>query len=151
MNDLPDTIKHPSNFVDSQWHIECPHCNRIIGFDGIFDWHWVIQGIRDANPESKIMPTDFDGVIERCRHYLVMETKDMGIPIPKGQILTLDKLRHPRSFTTMQIWGKRNPEKIIITWPNGNQNNYDVDYKLASYLVKQWYERADKNKEKLFE
>ena len=99
MNDYPDTIKHPNNFDKSQWHIVCPHCHYEIGFDGIFHWEWVIDGIKASDPKSNIMPMDFDAVIERHYHYLIIETKDEDVPISRAQSWTLTRIGKAKSFT----------------------------------------------------
>lgn len=91
----PPTIRNPEAFDSSP----------AAGFDGIFDWRWT-EGCFGA---TKIAPMDFDGVVERRCHYLVMETKDEGKAIPTGQLITLDNLATPRSFLVMKIWGKTMP------------------------------------------
>lgn len=141
MSDLPKTILHPETFRKSQWSIVCPHCNSLIGFDGVFDWGWVIDGIRAVDPASRILPTDFDGVVERHSHYLIFETKDNGVPITKGQGWALERLRIARSFTVMKVWGKRNPEKITMVFPDGHQRDFSGSR--GTELVKWWYTKAD--------
>ena len=138
-NNLPDTIKHPENFIKSQWHLECPHCEEIIGFDGVFDWSWT----KGCFGETKITPMDFDGVVERHCHYLIFETKDVGKDIPRGQTITLNNLQRPKTFTVMNVWGKSAPEKMEIVNPVGDIITvYTID-KMKEY-VSRWYEWADK-------
>jgi hypothetical protein len=106
---IPDTIKHPENFMRSQWSVCCPHCHRTIGFDGIFDWGWVIEALKKISPKTKIMPMDFDGVIERKCHYLLFETKDEGKNIIEAQRWTLERIIRASSVTIMYVWGKESP------------------------------------------
>jgi hypothetical protein len=144
-NKLPDTIKHPGSFIKSQWYIECSYCGEIIGFDGVFPWGWIIEAVKSVNPKSKIMPMDFDAVIERNSHYLVIETKDIGVDIEMGQLITLNNLKHPKSFTVMKIWGKENPVKMEINKQDGQIiiiNNFEE----MKNWVRRWYKMADKNK-----
>ena len=120
MSDHPDTIYSPESFDKSQWHIECPYCGETIGFDGIFNWGWML----DLLPR-KISPMDFDGVIEAGQgHYLIMETKDTGKEIPTGQMYTLSRLHRAKSFVVMMIWGKDKPE--YFTWIKRNGQKADV-------------------------
>ena len=145
MNNLPDTVKYPKSFKKSQWFIECEKCGHIIGSDGVFPWGWIIDSIKNVNPRSKITPMDFDAVVERNSHYLVFETKDVGVNIEMGQLITLNNLKHPKSFTVMKLWGKENPQIMEITLRN---NEKIIVYALNEMkeLVSDWYRWADKNK-----
>ena len=144
-NKLPVTIKHPDNFIRSQWFIECPDCGKIIGFDGVFPWGWIIDAIKNVNPKSKITPMDFDAVVERNSHYLVFETKDIGVDIEMGQLITLNNLKHPRSITVMKIWGKEDPEKMEINKQNGEIIIVTKFDEMKNW-VRRWYKMADQNK-----
>ena len=141
MSDLPDTIKYPENFKKSQWQLECPYCNRVIGFDGVFNWAWT-QG---CFGESKIAPMDFDGVIERHKHYFVFETKDVGVPISQAQVWTLDRLIEAKTFTVMKLWGKDSPQKFIMKWPDGKDSKEYQGVEMARKILTKWYRWADEN------
>lgn len=145
MNNIPDTVKYPATFMKSQWSIECPDCGRIIGFDGIFPWGWIIDAIKDVNPKSKITPMDFDAVVERNSHYLIFETKDIGVDIEMGQLITLNNLKHPKSITVMKIWGKENPVKMEINKQDGRVIIVN-DFEEMKKWVRRWYNSANKNK-----
>lgn len=54
-------------------------------FDGEFHWDF----IRPAFKGTKIEPMDYDAVVERNGHRLIMETKESGKSIPIGQQITL--------------------------------------------------------------
>jgi len=101
----PETILYPKSFQKS----------LAAGFDGVFDWTWT-QG---CFGETKITPMDFDGVVERHRHFLIFESKNIGVPIPTGQELTLGRLRIAKTFTVIKIWGKSAPEYAEIIHQNG--------------------------------
>jgi len=142
MNKHPDTIKYPETFDEAQWHIECPYCGKIIGFDGIFNWGWT-QG---CFGETKITPMDFDGVVERHKHYLIFETKNEDVKISKGQNLCLSNLRKAESFTIIKIWGKENPVKMIIDFHDEKYKSielYNIN-QMRDYISR-WYKWADKN------
>ena len=125
----PDTILYPDSFDN----------HPAAGFDGIFDWSWT----KGCFGDTKIMPMDFDGVVERKYNYLIFETKEEGKEIPKGQIITLNNLRNAKSFTIMKIWGKNNPIKIELVYPDGKTLYFDGS--AAKNIVKRWYAWADKN------
>ena len=55
------------------------------GYDGKFDWDVFKQ--HGCFGDTKIEPMDFDGVVERHKHYLIFETKKEGQRIPQGQRL----------------------------------------------------------------
>jgi len=143
LNNLPDTILHPDSFKNSQWSIVCPHCGEAIGFDGVFHWSWVIQGIKSSDSNSKIMPMDFDCVVERHNHYLIIETKDVGKKLIPAQGWTLERLRQAKTFTIFYVWGKVNPVEIEIVNAKGIRSKKDG--KDATALVKEWFDFANKH------
>jgi len=128
MADLPDTIRNPEAFENS----------KPAGFDGVFDWNWT----KGCFGNTKISPMDFDGVVERNCHYLVFETKKLGIDIPDGQKMTLERLREGKSFTVMKIWGKEKPETVEVVFPDGKIRKYKGIEK-ATAIVKKWFKAAD--------
>lgn len=77
------------------------------GYDGRFDW----DVFKEAGcfGDTKIEPMDFDGVVERNKHYLVFETKDEGKSVPTGQEITLSNLNDAQSFTVVFLWPKSPP------------------------------------------
>jgi len=137
MSDLPETIKHPSAFGESP----------ASGFDGIFDWSWT-QGCFGA---GKITPMDFDGVVERKGNFIIFETKGVGVPVPRGQLITLRKAHALDVFTVMLIQGKARPE-YAQCWcpPDFKAGSVMTDFcpittERAAGFVADWYEYADKN------
>lgn len=148
------TIRYPNSFNESQWHIECPHCHQTIGFDGLFQWGWVSKAIRSVDKHTKITPMDFDGVIERELNYLVIETKDEGVKIQKGQLLTLERLHRAESFCVMKVWGKKNPTKWEAETNFVNSEKKTIKRKgegegkeSAFKFVRKWFKWANRNKE----
>jgi hypothetical protein len=148
MNNMPTTILHPKNFKDSVWSMECPYCQRLIGFDGIFHWNWVLDAIGYSSAVTRIHPMDFDGVIERKFNYLIFETKDAGVPVSQAQKWTLERLIHANSITIMYVEGKTMPESFKATvyfrdgrniFEEGQGHKHAIDY------VKRWFSWANKN------
>lgn len=55
---------------------------RPAGFDGVFDWDFLIE----AFAPTRIQPTDVDFIVERNGYFLVFETKHAdNIEVPTGQ------------------------------------------------------------------
>ena len=127
-NNYPDTIKNPEAF------------NKKLpaGFDGVFDWSWT-QG---CFGDTKIEPMDFDGVVERKKHYLVFETKDLFVDIKEGQEIALANLNKAKTFTVIKIWGKDSPEYAEILYHNGKIEKI-MDKEKIIERVKAWYKAAD--------
>jgi hypothetical protein len=74
-------------------------------FDGLFDWEY----LRGCFPRD-IMPMDRDAEVELgCKHFISWETKNPGVPIPTGQLLSLERR------------ARLGPDTIIIQWFKGNE------------------------------
>lgn len=67
----------------------CPTCGTKVTDTqmGLRDYRWVSEAL-----PGKIAPMDLDCVLERKGHFLVMEFKPEGAPLPMGQRLTLKAL-----------------------------------------------------------
>jgi hypothetical protein len=107
------------------------------GFDGVMHWDWIAEVIREVDPTSKIEPSDLDCVIERKRHYLVIESKNPGVLIPKGQEILLDSLNRAKDFTVIRLWGKDTPGKFV--WKGKRKNGNGQGIEEARELVRRWY------------
>ncbi len=132
---LPATINHPNGFLHAP----------AAGFDGVFDWSWT-QG---CFGHGRITPMDFDGVVERNGNFILFETKNLGVPIPKGQMYTLEAAHRLGCFTIMLIHGKRSPEQIEVWFPpavGGKKESYQ-GVEIAKRIVTRWYQYADKTKQ----
>jgi hypothetical protein len=75
-------------------------------FDGEFEWDFLSY----AFSPTKIMPMDFDAVVERNGHFMVCETKAEGKQIDTGQSITLTTAWKQKGFTVFHIEGKTAPE-----------------------------------------
>lgn len=140
MSNLPSTIKHHDAFNHS------PAC----GFDGVFDWSFT-QGCFGA---GKITPMDFDGVIERKGNFLLFETKGLGVPIPKGQMITLESAYRLDCFTIVMIEGKSIVEKAMVWCQPGFSNSRKMtEHAMAtparmSQFCASWFEYANSHPNK---
>ena len=140
MSALPSTINNSAAFAESP----------AAGYDGLFDWSWT-QGCFGDN---KISPMDFDGVIERHGNFLIIETKNPGCEIPKGQLITLESAHRLGVFTVLLVWGKTAPQTIQVWYPGNHRSDKlrgqksDVvatNTAKARAIVARWYEHANRN------
>lgn len=83
----------------------CPTCGTPVSDlkMGLRDYRWV----SDALP-GRVAPMDLDCVLERKGHFLVMEFKPKGAPLPMGQRLTLKALVR----LGMDVW---------VVWEDGER------------------------------
>jgi hypothetical protein len=128
---LPTTIKHPSGFARSP----------SAGNDGVFDWSWT-QG---CFGQGRISPMDFDGVVERRGNFLLFETKDLDVPVPAGQLITLKSAHSLGCFTVMLIHGKTEPERTELWFPGSAEKQHLIGKEAARQKVAAWYSWADRN------
>jgi len=138
----PKSIKYPDTFIRT-----APEA-----FDGLFDWSWT-QGCfgtkRDGTP-SRITPMDIDAIIERKGHFLVFETKGIGVPVPDGQMYMLQAMYRRGRATILFIQGKINPEKAMVWCEEGFKSGKvmncfaDTDRLRMHEFVKSWYQHANK-------
>lgn len=137
MSGLPSTIKHPKTFEKS----------ASASFDGVFDWSWT-QGCFGG---GIITPMDFDGVVERKGNFLVFETKNIGVPIPKGQMYTYESAYKIGVFTILFIEGKSSPEYAKAWCQPGFKKSLIMDKHAPTdpermgRFVSDWYQFADNN------
>lgn len=86
------TINNPKSFTEQLW-----------------DWA-VLDG---CFGQSKIKPTDVDGLIEHNGHFLMLEAKNDGVPVPLGQaILHQSWLDNGNSLIIIYGEPGKNPQKL---------------------------------------
>lgn len=127
----PDTIYNPDAFL------RAPSA----GFDGVFDWSWT----KGCFGETKITPMDFDGVIERKGNFILFETKKVGVPIPSGQLFTLQAAHRLGCFTIMLIHGKTEPESFEVWYAGTSAKRQFNGIEEARRIVSGWFTYANKN------
>lgn len=108
--------------------------------DGVWDWA-ILKG---CFGDTKIMPTDVDGLVERNGLFLVLETKQSGAEVPQGQLITFQQLAKTGKFTIFIIWGKKHwPERIqFITRQRTHAPIGCNGFELLAH-VKRWFEWAN--------
>mgnify|MGYP003655183313 CR=1 FL=1 len=111
------------------------------GFDGTFGWDF-LRGCFG----HKIMPMDFDAVVERHGNFLVFETKDAGVPLKEGQQRTLAELVKLPQFTVVLLRGKREEDIHGFTvWQKGRVSPHpDADADELRAYCTAWFEWADR-------
>jgi hypothetical protein len=132
--EYPKTIKHPDTFSRK------PSAS----FDGVFNWEWT----DGCFGETKIKPTDIDGIVERRGNFIVFETKDPGKEIPRGQQILLRELHKTGRFTIMIIYGKQNPEYAEVYYPGCEHTATLTGEAECQDFVRSWYNWADKKSKK---
>lgn len=128
---LPSTIRNPEAF----------NASLPAGFDGAVDWAWMLPCFAPGDT-----PMDLDCFKERRGQFLVVETKDPGKRMPKGQAIAFERLHRLGPFTLMLIWGKREPEHGIVWWakdanPKSRATRFQGPDE-AQEIVRRWYRWA---------
>jgi len=100
--------------------------------------------------DSRIMPTDIDGMVERNGHFLVIEFKPDGKSITTGQKIMLRRLSKLNEFTVLVIWHEPcavHEFKVPVAmqqFPDVTIEETDIDG--VRSVVKLWYQMADNQK-----
>lgn len=117
-------------------------------FDGVFDWDFLLP----AFAGTKIQPMDLDSVVERKGHVLIFETKGKGVPIPRGQEITLESLIKigKGKIVVFIIYGKtagtiNRMEEWKYSTNGVMKYSGDINSDMFVARVKKWYETVDNN------
>src|SRR3990167_4021830 len=115
--------------------------NNSVGrdFDGVFEWDY-LDGIFPRG----IMPMDWDGVVEINKKFLVFETKDVGIEVPKGQLWALQRATMVGPFFVIIIWGKKIPESYQLIVKGEIRDVQECNEEDIKTLCRKWVEWAEK-------
>lgn len=113
---------------------------------GIWDWK-ILDG---CFGETKIKPTDIDGLVERDGNLLILETKSPDVSLPTGQELTFKRMVKQgidanKLNVVIVIWGENGaPQRLRVysrIYPDGKDIDGDIDT-LRRYVSK-WFEKAN--------
>lgn len=106
-------------------------------------WDWGI--LRGCFGESRIEPTDLDGMVERNGRFLVLEAKSPGASIPLGQKLTFEAMQKNGAFTVLIVWGETNaPQSILRVSPHASKYFPSANMQLLREIVSRWYAWAER-------
>lgn len=110
---------------------------------GLWDWS-ILDG---CFGNTKIMPTDIDGFVERNGYFLLLETKAPKVELKIGQMTAFERLTKTKVVTVIVIWGVANkPEEVqMFSW-NGTSVRLPCHTEKLRYMVSRWFEHADKRK-----
>ena len=134
------TIRNVRSFLD------CPPA----AFDGMFHWAFLKGAFRD----TKIMPMDWDAVVERNGHFLILETKHPGVVVPDGQLRALERaVCLPKSMSILILEGKKLGDFVSMTLlrlgPDGQIIRLATPVRDQHEVWRQaarWYDWADGSK-----
>jgi hypothetical protein len=102
-----------------------------------WEWAWAARAL----PRG-ITPTDIDGLIEIGDQYLIIETKEPGVPLPVGQRLALERLRRRVSGVLLIIWGQKDePESVELQWDGGTRI-YNTANRQKVLDIFEWFARC---------
>lgn len=100
--------------------------------------------------DTRIMPTDVDGIVERRGRFLLMEFKPDGKAVSTGQLITLKRLKRLarlQEFTVVVVWHEpcahHEPAShtSIQIMPSGKKEPVTTNGVRA--FVSEWYAAAD--------
>lgn len=100
---------------------------------------------------TKIMPTDVDGIVERRGKFLLIEFKPEKKPISTGQLITLKRLARLPMFTVIVVWHEpcAHHDPAIHTnmqiLPSGKKE--PVTSNDVRGFVSEWYAAADEHRD----
>jgi hypothetical protein len=112
---------------------------------GIWDWGFLDQ----CFPGTKIRVTDIDGFVERNGNFLVLEAKQPGLEIPKGQRILFENMQKTGLFTVVVVWGKKNAvEALQVYYPGYDKPNpkKPATNENLQRIVKWWSNHASSTK-----
>lgn len=105
-------------------------------------WDWAI--LDGCFGETKIKPTDIDGLVERHGKFLWIETKAPGAHIPEGQYRTFQAALKTQAFTVFVVWGETNkPEEVQVMTRHAIHDKEKCDVDKLRNLVARWFEYAN--------
>ena len=101
-------------------------------------WDWGI--LRGCFGQTRIEPTDIDGLVERNGYFLVLEAKSPNAKVKTGQKITFESMLKTGKFTVMIIYGQQNqPEKVEVWTPHEKRTFDPAGTDMLKALVAQWF------------
>jgi hypothetical protein len=105
-------------------------------------WDWACLDGCFGN--TRIRPTDVDGMVERNGYFLFIETKKPGAKMPYGQELSYKNLVKRGRVTFFVIWGMpANPESIQVYTADGWLSPQACTLAELRDLVSVWFRKAN--------
>jgi len=95
---------------------------------------------------TRIMPTDIDGLVERNGKFLVIEFKPVGKQTPTGQVITLTRLAAIPGFTVIIVYhepcGLHEHKHPVAMRVVGTQGETPINVGGLREFVSQWFRDA---------
>ncbi len=101
-------------------------------------WDWKILDGCFGN--TRIRPTDIDGLVERKGKFLLIEAKSINKGIDSGQAILFDNLIKTKVFTVIIVWGNPNDPKKLLKW---GKTVINTDLDGFRKVVEKWYKDVD--------
>lgn len=107
---------------------------------GLWDWK-ILEG---CFGNTRIMPTDCEGIVERNGYFLYFETKSPGANVPEGQRIFIKSLVATGKFTVFILWGRKNqPERVQVYTRHTEHAPESCDVQRLRKLVTSWFRFAN--------
>ena len=109
-----------------------------------YSGYWEFDCLNDCFP-GRVTITDLDGIIERRGQFLVFETKNDNVPLPKGQQILLDQLLKLGVFTVVIIWGKPGVTALqrVTRYHRNTEKEVEPTIEALKELCRKWWDWAD--------
>lgn len=105
-------------------------------------WDWGI--LRGCFGDTRIEPTDVDGLVERKGRFLLIEAKDSGADLRQGQRITYEALHKTGLFTILLVWGPTNEPERVELWTRKCRRVYEAaNLGILRDIVAKWFAWAD--------
>lgn len=98
---------------------------------------------------TRISPTDVDGLVERRGALLMLEWKRPGGQLREGQRLALLSLSKIPRCAAIVVWGATQPamapERMQVFWDGQAQDTVDADIGKVREAVSRWFDMANRD------
>jgi len=101
-------------------------------------WDWGF--LDDCFGGTQIKVSDLDGIVERNGHFLVIEAKGPGAPVPQGQSIMFSQMAANPALTVLVVWGEPNKPDHAQVW---GRERVKADEAKIKRLVSRWYQYAN--------
>ena len=109
-------------------------------------WDWAC--LNGCFGNTRIRPTDVDGMVERNGYFLFIETKKPGVKMPYGQELSYKNLVKRGRVTFFVVWGMPDaPESVQVYTAHGWLPPQKCNIADLRRLVSVWFRKADAKSE----
>ena len=123
------TIQNAERFVEELW-----------------DWSFLRQS--GCFGDTKIEPTDVDGMTERNGYFILIEAKSPGVKIKTGQSILQTSLVDTGVFTVVNMWGRARTQTVCeMEVLNSHLFRYKREPADISHMValhKNWFQKVEK-------